>query len=252
MLDVLVILLAGLIVIGVVATRYRKADRTRSGRDLMLAALAPVVGGTVSRDQVLSGRYRDYDVQVSLRTADPAPPDLPGGVSSEGYDVEVVRVRLVGAPGGQPWAVWRHLNLTGTTMWHFARPDGSDLLPFLGPLTRLAGAPQADPDLPDRLSAAGILDAFAALGPPTRDSFPHIRFMPLPGQVALDRLRAAGRDLPPSALEEWLRLRPSLEVEVERVDEGDPSPDRFRSILDTAIGIAEINARANPAEPAPA
>lgn len=252
MLDVLVLVLAGLFVVGVVTARYRRADRERSSRNLVLAALAPVVGGTVSREQVLSGRYRDYDVQVSLRTADPAPPDLPGGESSERSDVEVVRVRLVGAPGAQPWAVWRHLTPTGSTTWHFARPDGSDLLPFLGPLTRLAGAPQADPDLPDRLSAAGVLDALAALGPPTGDSFPHVRFMPLPGPVALDRLRTAGRDLPPSALEEWLRLRPSLEVEVERADEADPSPDRFRSILDTAIGIAEINARANPAEPAPA
>jgi hypothetical protein len=41
-------------------------------------------------------------------------------------------------------------------------------------------------------------------------------------------------------------------VEVERADESDPSPDRFRAILDTAIAIAEINARANPAESAPA
>jgi hypothetical protein len=76
--------------------------------------------------------------------------------------------------------------------------------------------------------------------------------MPVPRPVVLDRMRAAGRQLPPSALEEFARLRPWLEVEVERADDADPSPDRFRAILDTAVGIAEINARANPAETAPA
>jgi hypothetical protein len=244
-INVLVIVMAVVVVVLVVASGRIKAARTRSGRDDVLAALAPVVGGSVSADQMLTGRYRGYDVQARLRMADPAPPGNMG--DSHDNMVEIVELRLIGTSGAQPWYVWRSPSLMGKTwQWHFARPSGGDFLPFLGRLTRLAGLPPADPDLPDRLRAAGILDAFDRIAPPTKDSLPRIQFTPDLRSVMRERLRGV-RDLPPEAYEDPAQTGPFLEFEVERTGGSDPSPERFAALLDAAIGIAEINARANPA-----
>jgi hypothetical protein len=215
-IDVLVIAMAVVVVALVVGSRRVEAGRTSARRADLLATLAPVVGGSVSGDQVLTGRYRGYDVQVCVRTADPARPGL--SVGSERYLVQAVELRLAGPPGGQPWDVWRSPSLTGrASSWQFARPHDA--------LARLAGRPPADPDLPDRLRAAGRLDALDRLSPPTKDSLPRIRFTPTsqPG--------------PAGSL---------LDVVVGRTGDADPTPERFREILDAAVGIAEINAHADP------
>ena len=62
-----------------------------------------------------------------------------------------------------------------------------------------------------------------------------------------ERLRASRPDLPAAAMKMPADAEPSLELEVERAGEADPSPQRFTEILDAADAIAEINARANPA-----
>lgn len=246
MIDVLVIVMAVVVVGLVIGSRRMKAERKRSGRDELLAVLAAVVDGSVSSDQVLTGRYRGYDVQARLRMGDPG---LPGS-SGDGRSnlVEVVELRLLGAQGAQPWSVWRSPALTGHSWtWHFARPDGGDFLPGLGRLTRLAGMPQADADLPDRLRAAGMFDAFDRVSPPMKDYLPRIRFMPDLRPQMMERLRSARPDLPAAAMKLPPDAEASLELEVERAGEADPSPQRFAEILDAAIAIAEINARANPA-----
>jgi hypothetical protein len=244
-IDFLVIVLAIIVVAVIVGSRRMTADRTRSGHGEVLAALAPVVGGSVSGEQVLTGRYRGYDVEVVLRTADPAAPGMTGNSATN--LVEAVQLRLLGAPGAQPWAVWREPSLTGRTWdWHFARADGGDFLPFLGRLSRLAGLPPADPDLPDRLRAAGILDAFERVSPPTKDYLPRINFVPDLRMAMMERLRVT-RDLPAAAQQPPASAGPRLELEVERMSDDDPTPERFRALLDTALEIAEINARANPA-----
>jgi len=240
LIDVVVIVLVIVVLAAVVIGRRTKTSRKRSGRAGVLAALAPVVGGKVSGDQVLTGRYRGYDVQAWLRTASAAPPGNPG-TSSERSNVEIVRLRLLGARGGQPWSVWRAWTIPGTT-WHFARSDG----PVDGLLGRLGGLPQPDPALPDRLRAAGIIEAFERLGPPTNDSFPRIQFWPDLRPLMAERMRATGRELPPSALAAEPDAGPWLEVEVERSGDGDPTAMRFQEILEAALVIEEINARVNP------
>jgi hypothetical protein len=239
-IDVLVIVMVLVVVATVVGARRRAASVKRSGRDDVLAALAPVVAGSVSGDQTLTGSYHGYAVQAWLRTASPSPPDTPG-TSNARANVEIVRLRLLGVSGGQPWSVWRAWTIPGMT-WHFARSDG----PVVSRLSRLGGMPPADPGLPDRLRAAGMIEAFERLGPPTNDSFPRVHFMPDLRAVMIERMRAAGRDIPERALEAPADAGSWLEVEVERTDERDPTPDRFRQILDTTVGIAELNARVNP------
>jgi hypothetical protein len=239
-IDVLVILMVLVVVATVIGARRRAASVQRSGRDDVLAALAPVVAGSVSADQTLTGSYRGYDVQAWLRTASPTPPDTPG-TSNARANVEIVRLRLLGARGGQHWSVWRAWTIPGMT-WHFARSDGH----VVSRLMRLGGMPQPDPDLPDRLRAAGMIEAFERLGPRTNDSFPRIQFMPDLRAVMLERMRAMGREIPDVPMKAEAEAGPWLEVEVERTDERDPTPDRFREILDTTVGIAELNARVNP------
>jgi len=62
----------------------------------------------------------------------------------------------------------------------------------------------------------------------------------------VQRMGAMGRDVPEAALTAPPDAGPWLEVEVERGDERDPTPDRFRAVLDAAVGIVELNARVNP------
>jgi|tagenome__1003787_1003787.scaffolds.fasta_scaffold20874000_2 hypothetical protein len=246
MVDVLVIVMAVVVVALVVTTRLRKSTVHWSHRTDVLGALVPVVGGSVSADQVLTGRYRGYDIEVLLRTAAPEAP----GMTAESFRdmVEAVQLRLIGARGAQPWYVWRSPSLTGRSWdWHFARPDGGDFLPFFGHLSRMAGLPPADADLPDRLRAAGILAAFERVSPPTKDSLPRISFIPDLRSPMMERLRAV-RDLPPAAAQPSAQTAPRLELEVERMGDADPSPERFRALLDAAVDVAEINARANPAD----
>lgn len=243
MIDVLVVVMAVVVVALVVGSRRMKSGRKRAGRDELLAVLAPIVGGSVSSEQVLTGRYRAYDVEASLHTTVPTAPNTPGS-SQVGISVETVRVRLPGVQGAQPWSVWRAPTFPGWR-WHFAR--GSDSPPFAGALSRLGGLPQPDPGLPDRLRAAGMLEAFEHLGPPTNDSLPHIQFRPDLRLQALERFRALGREIPASALKESPETGACLEVLVERTNEREPTPDGFRALLDAVIAIAEINARANPA-----
>ena len=172
MIDVLVIIMAVVVVVVVVTGRRSKARVKESRRTGLLRDLAPVIGGSVTDDGSLTGKFGGYDVRVALRTANPSPPNGPS-VSSERYLVEVIQVRVLDAPGGQPWFVWHAQTLPGMT-WHFARPDGRDFLPFLNRLGKLAGVPPSDPDLPDRLRAADIIPAIEGLGPPTNDSFSRV------------------------------------------------------------------------------
>lgn len=245
MIDVLVIVMAVVVLVLVVASRRMKAHRKRSGRADLLAVLAAVVDGSVTSEQVLTGRYRGYDVQARLRMADPGLPDGTG--DSRDNLVEIVELRLLGVTGAQPWSVWRSPALIGhESTWQFARHDGGDFLPGFGRLARLAGMPQADADLPDRLRAAGMFDAFDRVSPPMRDHLPRIRFMPDLRPAMLGRLHAA-RNLPEAAMHGPADTGRWLELEVERMNDADPSPDRFAAILDAAVAIAEINARANPA-----
>ena len=73
-----------------------------------------------------------------------------------------------------------------TWQWHFSRPDGGDFLPGMGRLARIAGMPQADADLPDRLRAAGMLDAFDAGCKKCREDWEHSAHLPTAGWLAFD------------------------------------------------------------------
>ena len=70
-------------------------------------------------------------------------------------------------------------------------------------------------------------------------------------QERMRRASAPGQELPAAARRSMDRLEHErggrLRIEIERSSERDPTPERFREILATAVEIAALNARINPA-----
>ena len=100
--DAVVIIGAIIIVVIVVSANRRKNRTTRDNRDTLLHSLAPVVSGTVSDQQALTGAYDGHAVTATLRRTG----RIDNATIESGTDVnnfEVIELELRGAPGRSPW-----------------------------------------------------------------------------------------------------------------------------------------------------
>jgi hypothetical protein len=236
----IVILAVGIVVVNV---RRRSKERVvQSRQDARLDELAPVVAGTVSADRVLHGTYGGYAVEASLAETWV---ESVGSSSGHAEPIPVVRLHLLGVPGTHPWSCRARLRPLLGNEHEFGFSDGDHGL-AAGVMRRLGQLPEPDPDLPDRLRDAGLIDAIRALDRPTNVGWvPHVQFRPDLAPVMVERMRQRGITIPDDARAEAEKMQSMLEVEVERHGDDDPSPDEFRALLDGAIHIAEINGRVN-------
>ena len=130
--------------------------------------------------------------------------------------------------------------------------------------------PAADEKLQERLVAAGLFGELTALRWGAHPYLPKAEFTPPASQLALDiytpeilarmgpaadqKLRAAGysdfQSLMASRIEEADKESPGrLELEVEMGKDQVPTPEQFGELLEHAVAIAELNAKANPPAP---
>jgi hypothetical protein len=247
------ILVAATVVVAIVQRRRREAETAT--REDVLPALAPVISGSLAPAttgkagsagaRVLSGTYEGYEVETALITTG-------GGITTEGVgpgqnQMEAVELTLRGVAGAQPWCFRLGYGRDDATRWWWIGPEQ-----FMGSvgrrLSRMSGLTQ-DPDLEQRLRQGGIGDALERLGvAPRAVGLPNALFVPDLTTLANERreryeragISSADHPFPDAEL-----LTGRLVIEVERADNSDPTPERFREILDAAVGIAELNARIN-------
>lgn len=236
---------------------YRAWARRRVARlDAMLAALAPLIGGTVSGGR-LHGTYHSYRVETWPERKDPSP-------SSDGTPMpktNVFNVRLTGVPGRQYW-----LCRSSPSLNPFARPGfeiTGGALPW----------PAPDRALNERLRAAGLIEEVSRLGRASNAWLPRVSFLPSaqssflaqarslgylrrpdgPLQERLDAAQSALADqfgestrFPgPDATPHEQRASDTLMCEVEMLGSQVPTQEQFRKLLDQAVRLAQINAEAN-------
>jgi hypothetical protein len=240
----------------------------KSRSEAVLAPLAPVVEGTVS-DGRLRGSYQGYAVEAWPMRQRPSP-DVAnvetGGTRSSGPLVNVFDIKLAGVAGTHDWdcgssprgpyslvpevftsLVYRLIR----TEFKFERPQG-------GWLRNKLGVPAADPELQQRLRAAGLFEELSLLRWGTHPYLPRVSFNPHaqaigPGPLAdyesglKEMLRAQGHPEYEAALDDELRAgrqqhRGELEVQVEAGKGRAPTQERFRELLGVAVRIAQINA----------
>jgi hypothetical protein len=203
-----------------------------------LAQLAPIVSGAVSsKEGHLEGIYGGHEVEAWTWKRDPTP----SGLSSDaGPEFQVFNLRITDVQGRAPWACVRAAQLNP-----LASPEYEFDLSYagLGPLSGLIGAfahePPQDPELEDRLRAAGVVEVVEALGSGKSGFLPRIRYTP-----ALEpKFAALQARFPPELRERIGELY--CEVEVRR--DTDPTPERFSELLELAFGLVAINAAVNPA-----
>jgi len=219
----LVAVLFVLVVAGLVWAKVGGARRRTGRRTDALTRLAPLVSGTVSRDdQRLRGTYRGHAIEAWTSKYDPTPvnsnqPSSPG--------VNVLHLRLGDVPGRAPWSCrsWPRLNPFGERPYRFNWTSGF-VAELSARMAQVAGLPAPDPALEERLRAAGVVEAIEALGRESSGFLPHVRYSP----------------------QGWEADGVLCEVEMRR--NTDPSPERFQELLDQAVRIAEINVAANSGE----
>jgi hypothetical protein len=235
--------------------------------EALLASLAPVIGGRVS-DGYLRGSYRGFAVEAQGLTERPSHPRFqannPEGATPEGPRVNIFRIKLAGASGGQFWDCRSSPTMLSKavpevftsltyrlmrTEFAFERPTG-------GRLSRQFGVPPADETVQERLRAGGLLDELESLRWGRHPYLPQVRFNPGLQATGADdlvsgmkeRLRTVGRQELESALDGDLASgQPGellVQVEMERAKV--PTEDQFRELLERVIRIEQINAEANP------
>jgi hypothetical protein len=122
----------------------------------------------------------------------------------------------------------------------------------LGKLFSQMSPIQIDPAVDARLLAGGMLQSLEQLVPRgVTAPYVLVSFMP-DGAAAvarrLDRMEAVGGQVAERARHEAaerLKLGGRLRIEIERASEQDPTPERFRELLDAAVAVAELNASIN-------
>ena len=222
----------------------RRAKRTvqENQHRTVLNALAPLVSGAVSKDEVLTGRYGEYAVTAEMGIG--SPPGVTSGHAGSGANVLRVHIASPSLMTGQAWHFRNTRDATHLGgHWRFIEPGAE--FPFGRMLSRAADIPMPDPRLEDGLRARGIEAAFDRLPPSSAGWLPEVAFAGGMGRSMLERYERAGRTLPPEAQEKVAAVG-GLRIEVERQHFDDPSPDQFRQLLDAAVDIIEINRQANP------
>jgi hypothetical protein len=217
-----------------------KKRATQSDRADLLQQLAPVVSGTVSDGPRLTGTYGGRDVTVTLERVDPIPVSATRNAGMGNNQVDIVRLHVSG-DGRAFWHLRPGLGKPfGTNHFEFVHHDGGGSL-----LQKFTGlnALQPDPELEDRLRDAGIMQAAERLEAPA-GWFPQVLLSPNLAGAMAERMRAAGVNAPANA-QPSPSARGGLEIQLQRDGERDPTPDRFRDLLEAALAILEINARVN-------
>jgi len=247
-IDLLFGLVAVAVIVIVFSARGRQQKATAKSRGDVLHTLAPIVGGTLSDGQ-LTGTYQGHPVEASLRTTGRV--DTIGGDHSTTNTFEVVLLLLHGVAGSNPWGFFTSISPSGS-LEHKWRSSIA-LAGVLGKLFSHVSPIPVDPGIDDRLRQGGMLEALERLGP--RDGkapYIFVSFHP-DGAPAiaktLQRMEAAGVQLAERARHEAaerLKQGGELRIEVERASENDPTPERFRELLDAAMAVARLNASINP------
>ena len=215
------------LLIFVVATAFvalrRRAKRTgqENQRRTVLNALAPLVNGAVSKDEVLTGRYKEYAVTAEMGIG--SPPGVTSGQSGSGANVLRVHITSPSLMTGQAWQFRNTRDATHLGgHWRFIEPGAE--FPFGRLLSRGADIPKPDPGLEHGLRAGGIEAAFDRLPPSSAGWLPEIAFAGGMGRNLLERYERAGVTLPPEAQEKAAGVG-GLRIEVERQHFDDPSPE---------------------------
>ncbi len=250
-IDVLVALGAVLVIVVVFATRGRKQQATARSREQLLNALAPVISGTLSKNLELTGTFAGHPIEASLRTTGRI-----DQLGSSGYrsnsSFEVLLLVLRGARGEHPWGFYTsvdggRIGKKWQSVITFAGAPGRML-------SRLSHIP-IDRGIDERLEQGGMLQALDGLeAGDTHRPYVLVSYVP-DGSRAVDgilqRIEQAGGHLAERARHEaaeYLHREQGghLRVEVERRGDDDPSPERFRAILNAAVAVATLNATINP------
>ena len=237
-----VFLLIFVVVTAFVAMRNRaKRGGEAAQKQTVLEALAPLIDGAVSKDGVLTGRYRSY--AVSTETGLSGPAGLTSQSASPGAQVLRVHITSPSLMTGQAWQFRSTSDaLQGGGHWRFMEPG--EEFPFGRLLSRAADVPMPDPQLESRLRAAGIEAALDRIPGSSLSWLPDVAFAGALGRNVLARYERAGQTVPPEA-QEKAAAAAGLRIEFERQRFDDPTPDQFRQVLDAAVDIIEVNRRAN-------
>lgn len=243
--NVLFAVVAVVIIVVVFSSRARKDRSTKRTREQLLRALAPVVSGTLSDGQELTGTYKGHPVEASLRTTGRL--DSSSGKSR----IEVILIVVRRVSGANAWGFYTSISF-GPSNRNWRSVAGyvgkaGQLLSHLTPFP-------IDPRIDERILQNGMSDALDRLTPPdVKAPYVLASFVPDAAPAVAKRLQqfeASGRTLPARAREEAAELLQReqgghLRIEVERTGHEDPIQERFRGILDAAIRVAELNAAIN-------
>jgi hypothetical protein len=234
----LIVLLA--LVAGATIWFTRARARTRR-REATLARLAPLISGTVSsKDQRLRGTYQGHVIEAWTSKHDPTPSSFSG--DSSPVEVTVFQLRVGGVPGHESWACrpQPRLNPFASPEYRFDWSYGG-IGPLAGLLGKVADLPEHDPGLEQRLREAGLLETIDGFGRGSSAFLPRAQYTP-----ALNVQHPAL----PAAIGPAREQVGELFYEVE-LNRADPSPELFAELLDRALQIVAINAKANPVTPRP-
>lgn len=232
-----------LVVLAAGATIWFTRARGRARRrEAAFARLAPLVSGSVSsKDARLRGTYQGHEIEAWTSKYDPTPSSLSGDSSPR--EVTVFQLRVGGVPGREPWACRREprLNPFASPEYIFDWSYGG-IGPLAGLLGKVADLPEHDPGLEHRLREAGLLETIDGFGHGSSPFLPRVQYTPA--------LNVGHSALPPSLGRAHERVGELLcEVELSL---DDPTPELFGQLLDRALQIVGMNAKANPGGYCPA
>lgn len=190
---------------------------------------APLISTPGSHKLHLRGGYQGFQIEAWPERSDPRPADTAGNEST--LPVNQFVVRCVGVNGALPWTCTRRrVSLNPFDPPEIVFTPTLDLNQFLsGPLAEAIGIPRPDPELEERLRAAGLIEEITQLGHGAHIWLPQVRFVP-----AMGFFGAIG-----PANTSWLECR--VEVEHGVV----PTVERFQQLLGCLLRLADINARGN-------
>jgi hypothetical protein len=250
-IDLLFGFVAVVVIVFVFSSRARREKATTVLREHILQAAAPILDGSVANGR-LTGTYKGYFVEASLRTSGRI--DAIGDGHSGANTIEMLLLVLHRVSGTRPWGFFTSMTFTGgiEDRWRSAIAFAGVLRKLLNQMSPI----QIDLAIDARLRERGMLEALERLVP-RGVSAPYllVSFVPdVASGVArkLERMEALGDRAADRARHEGterLKLGGRLRIEVERASEQDPTPDRFRELLDAAVAVAELNASGSIPEP---
>jgi hypothetical protein len=246
MFNTLFIVVCVIIVVIAFSARPLKQRAMERARYAVLRPLAPFVSGTVSDAPELSGTYKGYPVEVTLRSAGRI--DTIGS-STERTNMDLLLVLMRHVRGSQPWGFYTSISAEPHhPRWRSTATLGGAVDRTMRRLTPFP----VDPAFEDGLLQGGLFAALDRLEPPSGpNQYAVVSYIPDGGVVVqkrIERFEAAGGRVPENArrqAEVHLQREQGghLRIELERAGAEDPSPARFTEILDAAVAIAELNAR---------